>query len=799
MSAPRRLLLALTATALALVAGDAAQRRGEPGQARPGSRVRRADPGAPRPRGAQPPRGTQPPRGAPPSAGAAAALPRPRAQRVAPVCGRVVLFGLDEAPRAGDLPRVARDLLEEQRDALGLDDIPGELRLAREMTTLSGHHLRLRQFVGGVPVEGSEVSVHVARDGRPLLAQADVFPVGDVPTRPTISADDALAAARALVADPDDDAAGTSSFEAKAPVLFVRPEGGGGRLVWRVDVRTADESLRVSVDAADGDVAAVRDLRVGAEALGRVFQPNPLFSSKDARLTDRRDAPLASLQKLTVVVTLRRLDGTHRLRGTWCDTARGAGDAYNPFDDWRQVTRADNEFESMNAYWHVDLTQERLQALGVTDANANQQDVDTHAISSDQSYYDVFDDLIRFGTGGVDDAEDGDVVVHEYGHAIQYDQVEDFGATLEGASIGEGFGDYLACEMHADPAAPSPAWDPLVASWDATSYSNANPPFLRRVDRTKSYPRDLEDEPHADGELWSRFLWDLRALVGPDDGLRVVAESHFFLTSGARFLHGANAVLAANRSIRGGRDDQAIRGLLRARGFTFSEPPVGAPPEDSHEDNDTPGLAVPLATGAYSDLLLADDDWFEVSLPPLRRFVARASFDPADVNLDLELRTPAGALVAHSRGVSGQESVSASAGGEGAVFLVRAFRPTGSVGISGYSLALLDVAPETLRPGATNMRVVTAAAPDVVAIDVLPEKAGTGRRLVVTASSRRGGAVGDVRITSPSGVVAAEFGEGSIRAGARVKVPLTEPGAWRIEVRPRSGTSGKYTLQAKLR
>jgi hypothetical protein len=732
--------------------------------------------------------------GVPADAPAAAVAPAPAGPPSRqPVCGRQILFEADVAPRSGPLAQVARDLLAEHRGALGLDAVPGELVLAREVTTLAGHHVRFRQVVGGVPVEGSEVSAHVAPDGRPLLLHADVFPVGDVATVPAVSPADAETAVRALLLDADD----SGPLQAKAPVLLIRPEGHGGRLVWRVDVRTADASSRVSVDALDGEVVDVRDLRVAAEGQGRVFQPNPILAARDASLRDKRDAPTLALDQLLVDVTLLRLDGTHRLRGTWCDAAHGTGDVYSPWDDWKQLTRADDAFENVNAYWHVDRAQQHLVDLGITGANQNRQTVEPRATAQDQSYYDIFDDAIRFGTGGVDDAEDGDVVVHEYGHAIQYDQVDEWGATSEGATMGEGWGDFFACALHSDPAAPAPHWDPLVASWDATSYSRTVPPYLRRVDRSKVYPRDVQDEPHADGEIWSRFLWDLRGLLGHDDAMRVAVESHTFLTSNARFIHGANAILVANRSLRAGRDDTAIRGLLRARGIPISEPPLGAPPEDSFEQNDDSANAAPVAPGVLSDLLLADDDWFEVSLPPLRRLVARANFDPADLDLDLELSTVEDVVLARSAGISGQETVSCTAGNGGGTFRVRAYRRAGEARIAGYTLALLDVDVESVKPGSTTARTVPAGGVEVVSVPVVPEKAGA--KLVVTSLVRGKGAVNDVRVISPTGVVAAEFGVGANARGARVTVTLSETGDWRVEVRPRSGTSGKYALQTKLR
>ena len=39
-------------------------------------------------------------------------------------------------------------------------------------------------------------------------------------------------------------------------------------------------------------------------------------------------------------------------------------------------------------------------------------------------------------------------------------------------------------------------------------------PCLRRVDSTKRYPRDIVNEVHADGEIWSACLWQIRDIVG---------------------------------------------------------------------------------------------------------------------------------------------------------------------------------------------------------------------------------------------------------------------------------------------
>src|SRR5882724_4284548 len=104
--------------------------------------------------------------------------------------------------------------------------MPGELRVKREFDSLAGRHLRCEQTLGGVPVFGSEVSAHVAKDGRPLLVQADVFPVEGAKSVPDVPAAAAVAAAVEWTADDEE----PESVESMAPRLVILPEGRRGRL-----------------------------------------------------------------------------------------------------------------------------------------------------------------------------------------------------------------------------------------------------------------------------------------------------------------------------------------------------------------------------------------------------------------------------------------------------------------------------------------------------------------------------------------------------------------------------------------
>ena len=62
----------------------------------------------------------------------------------------------------------------------------------------------------------------------------------------------------------------------------------------------------------------------------------------------------------------------------------------------------------------------RARANGINDRT---QVVVADAFKDDNSFFSPATRKIKYGSGGVDDAEDADVILHEYGHAIQDDQV----------------------------------------------------------------------------------------------------------------------------------------------------------------------------------------------------------------------------------------------------------------------------------------------------------------------------------------------------------------------------------------
>jgi len=307
---------------------------------------------------------------------------------------------------------------------------------------------------------------------------------------------------------------------------------------------------------------------------GTVFMVNPVQSSGNQALTDQKDSAAAVPSDAYATVTLHNLDGSGYLNGTWVNVVAETGTpAYSPTGVF-SYRRDDDRFEQVMAYYFVDAAQRYLQGLGfgseLAAVNAESQDVRTNQWGADNSFSWDKHDIIRFGKGGVDDAEDAEVIVHEYGHAVHDAQVTGFGSSLEAGSIGEAFGDYLAVTVGLHEATVN-SWpvktDPTcVADWDSVSYSLA-PHCLRTLSENKHYPEDLRGEVHADGEIWSQALWTIRTSLGATVADRIIVNAQFGFAPDTSFAAAAKTTVSTANAMYGAREAKAVRVAFAARGI----------------------------------------------------------------------------------------------------------------------------------------------------------------------------------------------------------------------------------------
>ena len=336
---------------------------------------------------------------------------------------------------------------------------------------------------------------------------------------------------------------------------------------------TLTASLAIAVPAA-APLALAKQPTGCTTAEALVFMPNPVVSSGSyAGLEDNKDADSAALDAQRVSVQLTGLDGSGFLHGQYAYVVTETGNPAYSTDCTFDYTRNDDRFEQVMAYYWVTQSQAYTQSLGFTAEsglwrviNGDAQRVRINQYGVDNSFATTHPkDEMRFGKGGVDDAEDGEVILHELGHQIHFSQSATFFGTEEAGAISEGFGDYWAATVSewATGGEPDPA---CIAEWDSISYTAGPVHCLRRLDGTRMYPDDLTGEVHRDGTIWSHALWNLRGAIGATHADTAILRAQFDWT-GTTMPDLATRIVAAVNDLYGPGEATLAQAAFAERGI----------------------------------------------------------------------------------------------------------------------------------------------------------------------------------------------------------------------------------------
>jgi subtilisin-like proprotein convertase family protein len=368
----------------------------------------------------------------------------------------------------------------------------------------------------------------------------------------------------------------------------------------RIETRGLLRTLR-EIDPDTGRTLREIPLYYNAKP-ARVFDPNPVAALNDSALHDRNDSAGAVPDGAYKQVELADVVESGTLAGPHVRIAELQGPVVAPVNVSQPLffNRSESGFEDVNAYYHLDRSQRRLQDLGYNGTRSIARypiDVDTHAAEgSDNSFFIASPALegygsLVFGEGGTDDAEDQDLLVHEYAHAI-HEWIAP-GTFLgvrssEARAISEGFGDYWTLSTTYEGALAT-GRDPFCfADWDARCGGDAGDQqcaypvgadCLRRFDSSKTVADFiLSEDPgteHRNGEIWASALRQMFvALIqryGLAEGRRIsdqiVIESFFGAPPNPSFQSMAGRMLIADQYLSGGRNQDAICTAMSARGI----------------------------------------------------------------------------------------------------------------------------------------------------------------------------------------------------------------------------------------
>lgn len=407
-------------------------------------------------------------------------------------------------------------------------------------------HVRVQQYWRGLPVLGGELAVARDGEGRVVSALGRFVPRPDPRGRVTLDPAEARAAAvragaRRSGADP-----GTAT-------LAVRPDGGAGHLVWRIEYRgdPMREVDAVEVDAATGAVGAVELAR--APAVGLAYAMDPRDSLRERELPGLSGDGSALREPWMLA---REDDGSFLVRPD--------GD----FRVWPDPAPDRSGFDEVNAFVHArDFLRGFLGGLGYAGPPDTVQ-VKVHVPGITGPAFTV-DHYVFLGDGvagfSLDAAKATDVIAHEVMHAVTNGYgVRSSGASRETPALHEAVSDYMAAAFTGDPA---------IGEWVYLAYPQGG----TRVDApaaTFQYANfdDVAYGPGGKGSQWansmilSGALWDLRGAIGSSaDSL--VLEALPFLPSTPVWADLAEALLVADRVHHGSAGHDAIVRALSGRGI----------------------------------------------------------------------------------------------------------------------------------------------------------------------------------------------------------------------------------------
>lgn len=556
----------------------------------------------------------------------------------------------------GDPETLARSALAgpARRSAMGMDSAQSTLAMTAVQPSSAATTVRFQQLYQNVPVFLGQALVQYSKSGNVDLIVNNTLPRLNVDVKPVISATDAEQAATATTRVAASLRAPTKSS------LVIYGDGITPELAWHVIHYTNQppQDLHTMVSAKSGKVMAqwnqiwddpkpaarsgsapstTPDRRLSPLGVtaplttptptpagsSLTYDPNPVQQSGDTALRDNDGQTTPALDAARVPLAINGLrdpiDGNYLLRGPAVDlTAPGVTGctlSYQPGQAREanrifNYTRDDDRFAETVAYAAVADTQAWFQSLGFNNVSNRPVPVNVHCIPADNSYYSSEDQALHFGDGGVDDGEDADIVIHEYGHAIQDNQVPDWGPSsdTEQRAMGEGFGDFLAAMYYVNKGSSTylTGGRYCIGEWDATGYNpvdsgNPGSGCLRWTNgRDERSGQDIgrysgaPTEEHDDGRFWSAALTCVYEGMGADAAARdnvtkLVLQSHFSIvpdSSDSAFEDAVDALLLADRNLFASANQRTITRCAAERGLiTLPDVP-------------TPGVTYP-AGGEY--------------------------------------------------------------------------------------------------------------------------------------------------------------------------------------------------------
>lgn len=408
--------------------------------------------------------------------------------------------------------------------------------------SLAGETLRFQQLMNDVPVYQSEIVVNF-NPSNELVYTSNSYDntIENVITTPNLSKEAALTTSKETLKF-------TCEYTVAENNLVVSKVNNQTKLVYRVvtNPQSGNGSWEVLVDAQTGNVLSTKDVALYhhkksftnktvspmaplafVTGTAMVYMSDPLSYAHVAYGTagyvDNNDADSAQLTAARTSVTLPEIDltaGVYKLKSSYVEISDFETPTTSLFTQATSAfnfTRSNNAFEAVNVFYHLDKSLRYInETLGITcrpTLNGGVLRYDPSGLSgADNSHFLPSTDQIAFGEGCVDDAEDADVIWHEFGHGVHKWMTNGNVSQY----LGEGNSDYWAqsYSRSLNQWTAADAASQFMFSWDGHNTCWAG----RSTDYFGVYPTDLVGlqggAAHTDGQIWVTALMQIWDVIG---------------------------------------------------------------------------------------------------------------------------------------------------------------------------------------------------------------------------------------------------------------------------------------------
>lgn len=472
---------------------------------------------------------------------------------------------------------VARQFLKQYAEKLGLNSELTDLQHEATVRTAVGYHVRFQHVQNNMAVYASDVVVTLNRNLQVItyINGYKGFASPESLAAPKIRNTEAVRGVYNFLK--------LNSSPRRQQVLpMILVKNGKPQTIYRVRINApADRkySWEVLVDAESNKILYAKDIAMNDKVDAMVFDPNPTVRSGKAYgqttgYNDNNNGDNEFFNSMLAKVELQDVQKSgaqYKLSGKYVqitDHESPANPDCSTTTPTMNYSRSKPCFDAVTVYYFIDKSLRYLnEKLGIQAMPFQYQGgvkADPHGLNGDDnSHYDPSSGELAFGEGGVDDAQDHDVVLHELGHGI-HDWVT-HGHLSQNQGLSEGTGDYWAISYARQFMKPGHvAWN-----W-SFSYDGHNEFWPGRVSNiAANYPAGAGGAIHTAGQLWATsclLVWDA---IGKEKTDKIFWSGMAMLTSSSNQNDAANAVVKAAGQLYPADKDTVAR-VFRSKGYTIA-------------------------------------------------------------------------------------------------------------------------------------------------------------------------------------------------------------------------------------